>query len=109
MTEEDVIAYPVQPFDHKSYPVISGKTKARSRKRRSRTFSKTSEDVNIFRAADDDHAEDQCPQTSKSDADLINDGSEEKFSELIRRLIAQKENEVESCNNLEVILKKNHS
>ncbi|KAJ0258644.1 Phosphatidylinositol N-acetyglucosaminlytransferase subunit P-like protein [Hirschfeldia incana] len=78
-----------------------GKTKARNEKRRSRTCSKTSEDMNVLSAGDDDHAKDQCPRTSQSDADSIdNDDSEEKFSELIKRLIAQKESEVESCKNL---------
>ncbi|KAF8087732.1 hypothetical protein N665_0570s0042 [Sinapis alba] len=83
-----------------------GKTKARNGKRRSRTCSKTSEDINDLIAGDDDHAEkkpddDQCPRTSQSDADSIHDDdSEEKFSELIKRLIAQKESEVESCKNL---------
>ncbi|CAH8325278.1 unnamed protein product [Eruca vesicaria subsp. sativa] len=58
---------------------------------RGRTCSKTSESI----TGDDDHAE------KKPDADSINDDeSEEKFSELIRRLIAQKESEVESCKNL---------
>ncbi|XP_018436605.2 uncharacterized protein LOC108808990 isoform X1 [Raphanus sativus] len=69
-----------------------GKTKARNEKRRSRTCSKASDD--------EDHAENQCPRTSQIDADSINDDSEEKFSELIRRLIDQKESEVESCKNL---------
>ncbi|KAF2602987.1 hypothetical protein F2Q70_00024683 [Brassica cretica] len=82
-----------------------GRTKARNKKMRSRTCSKTNEDINALITGDDDHAEkkpdDQCPRTSQSDADSINnDDSEEKFSELIKRLIAQKESEVESCNNL---------
>ncbi|CAH2057776.1 unnamed protein product [Thlaspi arvense] len=74
-----------------------GGTKARSRKRGSRNCSKASEDINVLVAGDDDHAEktdDQC------DVDSINDDSEEKFSELIKRLIAQKESEAESCKNL---------
>ncbi|CDY18890.1 BnaC04g04600D [Brassica napus] len=79
-----------------------GRTKARHKKMRSRTCSKTNEDINALITGDDDHAEkkpdDQCPRTSQSDADSINnDDSEEKFSELIKRLIAQKESEVESC------------
>ncbi|KAG2290034.1 hypothetical protein Bca52824_049638 [Brassica carinata] len=79
-----------------------GRTKARNKKMRSRTCSKTNEDINALITGDDDHAEkkpdDQCPRTSQSDADSINDDdSEEKFSELIKRLIAQKESEVESC------------
>ncbi|KAH0924969.1 hypothetical protein HID58_017225 [Brassica napus] len=82
-----------------------GRTKARNKKMRSRTCSKTNEDINALITGDDDHAEkkpdDQCPRTSQSDADSINnDDSEEKFSELIKRLIAQKESEVESCKSL---------
>ncbi|KAL0770066.1 hypothetical protein Bca101_035216 [Brassica carinata] len=79
-----------------------GRTKARNKKMRSRTCSKTNEGINALITGDDDHAEkkpdEQCPRTSQSDADSINDDdSEEKFSELIKRLIAQKESEVESC------------
>ncbi|KAF8088298.1 hypothetical protein N665_0546s0029 [Sinapis alba] len=64
----------------------------------------TSEDVN------NDHAEkksdDQSPRIYQSDADadsINDDDSEEKFSELIKRLIAQtqKDSEVENCRNLE--------
>ncbi|CAA7016919.1 unnamed protein product [Microthlaspi erraticum] len=69
-----------------------GKTKAKTSKRRSRT----SEDLNILSAGgDDDHAEktvDQCPRTSH-DSNNDDDDSEEKFSELIKRLIAQKDSE----------------
>ncbi|KAL1192132.1 Protein TRM32 [Cardamine amara subsp. amara] len=82
-----------------------GGTKARNRKRRSKTFSKTSEDINVLVAGDGhDHAEksdDQCPRLSQNEEDLVNYDSEEKFSELIKRLIAQKDSEVESCKNLE--------
>ncbi|CAN6836467.1 unnamed protein product [Brassica oleracea] len=72
-----------------------GKTKERNGKKRSRTCSKGSEDV-------DDHADkksdDQCPRISQSD-----DDSEEKFSELIKRLIAQtqKDTEVDASQFLE--------
>ncbi|EFH38790.1 hypothetical protein ARALYDRAFT_497410 [Arabidopsis lyrata subsp. lyrata] len=82
------------------------KCEARNRKRRSRTCIKTSEDINVLIVGDDDdHAEkagDQCPRISQNEVDLVNDDSEEKFSELIKRLIAQKESEVGSCKkNLE--------
>lgn len=64
-----------------------GKTKERNGKKRSRTCSKGSEDV-------DNHGEknsdDQCPRVSQSD-----DDSEEKFSELIKRLIAQTQKDTE--------------
>ncbi|EOA26641.1 hypothetical protein CARUB_v10022705mg [Capsella rubella] len=81
------------------------KCEARNRKRRSRPCSKISEDVNVLIAGHDDHAEklddDQCPRSSQHEVDLVNDDdSEEKFSELIKRLIAQKDNEVENCDNL---------
>uniref|UniRef100_A0A1J3HRB1 Protein TRM32 n=1 Tax=Noccaea caerulescens TaxID=107243 RepID=A0A1J3HRB1_NOCCA len=73
-----------------------GGTKAKTRKRRSRTLSKTSEDINVLIAGGgDDHAEkpdDQCPRTSQ-DSTNDDDDSEEKFSELIKRLIAQKDSE----------------
>ncbi|KAL0896327.1 hypothetical protein Bca101_080288 [Brassica carinata] len=71
-------------------------------KKRIRTCSKTnSGDVN-------DHAEkksdDQCPRISQSDdTDSINGDSEEKFSELIKRLIAQTQKdseEIENCKSL---------
>lgn len=81
-----------------------GGTKARNRKRRSRTCSKTSEDINVLIAGDDDHAhksDDQSPRISQNQVDSsINDDPEEKFSELIKRLIAQKESEIVSCKNL---------
>ncbi|KAJ0259146.1 Phosphatidylinositol N-acetyglucosaminlytransferase subunit P-like protein [Hirschfeldia incana] len=74
-----------------------GKSKERNGKKRSRTCSKTnSEDVN------DDHAE-KKPDDPQSDADSINDDSEEKFSELIKRLIAQTQKdseEIENCKSL---------
>jgi hypothetical protein len=78
------------------------KCEARNRKRRSRTCSKISEDINVLIAGDDDddHAEksdNECPIVSHNEVDMVNDDSEEKFSELIKRLIAQKESEVESC------------
>ncbi|XP_019100644.1 PREDICTED: uncharacterized protein LOC104783164 isoform X4 [Camelina sativa] len=78
------------------------KCESRNRKRRTKTCSKISEDINVLIAGDDDdHAEnlndDQCTQ---KEVDLVNDDSEEKFSELIKRLIAQKDSEVESCDNL---------
>lgn len=79
------------------------KCEAKNRKRRSRTCSKISEDMNVLIAGDDDHAEksdDQCPRISQNEVDLVNGDSEEKFSELIKRLIAQKDSEVESCKNL---------
>ncbi|XP_056850536.1 uncharacterized protein LOC108834307 isoform X2 [Raphanus sativus] len=70
-----------------------GKTKE---KKRSRTCSKTnSEDVN-------DHA-DKKPEDHQRDADSVDDDSEEKFSELIKRLIAQTlkdSGEVENCKSL---------
>ncbi|KAJ4904313.1 Phosphatidylinositol N-acetyglucosaminlytransferase subunit P-related [Raphanus sativus] len=72
-----------------------GKTKE---KKRSRTCSKTnSEDVN-------DHADKKPYDHQSDDADSINDDdSEEKFSELIKRLIAQTQkdsDEAENCKNL---------
>ncbi|CAL9237094.1 unnamed protein product [Arabidopsis halleri] len=78
------------------------KCEARNRKRRSRTCSKISEDINVLIVGDDDddHAEkadDQCPRISQNEVGLVNDDSEEKFSELIKRLIAQKESEAGSC------------
>ncbi|KAG7570621.1 hypothetical protein ISN45_Aa04g032000 [Arabidopsis thaliana x Arabidopsis arenosa] len=77
------------------------KCEARNRNRRSKTGSKISEDVSVLIIGDDDdHAEkadDQCPRISQNEVDLVNDDSEEKFSELIKRLIAQKESEVDSC------------
>ncbi|XP_024010691.1 uncharacterized protein LOC18015564 isoform X2 [Eutrema salsugineum] len=74
-----------------------GGTKARSRKRGSRNCSKASDDINVSIAGDDDddHADDQCLRISQSEADSISDDSEEKFSELIKRLIAQKESEID--------------
>ncbi|KAJ4891803.1 Phosphatidylinositol N-acetyglucosaminlytransferase subunit P-related [Raphanus sativus] len=65
-------------------------------KKRSRTCSKTnSEDVN-------DHA-DKKPDDHQSDADSVDDDSKEKFSELIKRLIAQTQKDsdkVENCKSL---------
>ncbi|EFH58299.1 hypothetical protein ARALYDRAFT_483730 [Arabidopsis lyrata subsp. lyrata] len=65
------------------------KCEARNRKRRSRTCSKISEDINVLIVGDDDdHAEkadDQCPRISQNEVDLVPDDSEEKFSELIKR------------------------
>lgn len=81
---------------HKCDFECRGGTKAKIRKRRSRTSSKTSEDINVLIAGgDDDHAEkpdDQCPRVSQ-DSTNDDDDSEEKFSELIKRLIAQKDSE----------------
>ncbi|KAG2284931.1 hypothetical protein Bca52824_044535 [Brassica carinata] len=73
------------------------KTKERNGKKRSRTCSKTtSENVNDHA---DKKSDDQCPRLSQSDdAD-----SEEKFSELIKRLIAQTQkdsDEIENCKSL---------
>ncbi|CAH8300967.1 unnamed protein product [Eruca vesicaria subsp. sativa] len=81
--------------------------KSKNGKKRSRTCSKTSEDISVLSADNDDHADknsdDQCPRISQSDADSVADDSEEKFSELIKRLIAQTQketDEVENCKTL---------
>lgn len=69
---------------------------------RSRICSKINEDINVLIIGDDDYVEkkldDQCLRIFQSSVDLINDDDfEEKFSELIKCLIVQKESEVESC------------
>ncbi|CAN8286213.1 unnamed protein product [Cochlearia groenlandica] len=72
---------------HKCEFECRGGTIAKNRKKRSKTLSK---DVNVLIACDDaEKSDDQCPRMSQKDE------SEEKFSELIKRLIAQKETEAE--------------
>ncbi|XP_010523755.1 PREDICTED: uncharacterized protein LOC104802034 [Tarenaya hassleriana] len=77
------------------------KTQCRGiRRRRNKTCSKSHDSINVPVAGDDsdDRSVSSLPEFTSCTKN--NDDSEEKFSEVIKRLIAQKEGEIQSCKDL---------